>query len=220
LTQVRPPIFTDKEYSVRCFRSSYLASNSYVLECSEHIYVVDSGYNDDSLIEYLESINKPVLAVLLTHGHFDHAGTASELVSRFCCPVFVLEDEKRTLKQNNFLLKALQQKPQFLMPTCDFVKDGFKFDGFEFRSCPGHTPGSALISFRNLVFTGDSVYAKGLNLVSLPGEDEITLRRSLNSHRGLLMHSFAVFPGHGLSTSGEKLFKENIQLSSFLAEEL
>jgi len=219
LTLVRPPIYTNNEYSVRCFRSSYLRSNAYVLESNQGVYVVDSGYCDNLLIEYLASNAKPVSAVLLTHGHFDHAGTANEIANRFGCPVFVLDEEKRTMRQNNFLLKALQQEPQFVMPTCSYVKDGFQINGFKFHRCPGHTPGSALISFQNLVFTGDSVYADCLNFVSLPGEDETTLRRSLNSHRGLLMHSAAIFPGHGSATDGEKLFRENIELNSFLAGE-
>ncbi len=40
---------------------------------------------------------KPV-AVLLTHGHFDHATGAADLAKEFSIPVYAFETEKETLE--------------------------------------------------------------------------------------------------------------------------
>jgi glyoxylase-like metal-dependent hydrolase (beta-lactamase superfamily II) len=209
-------VYSNNEYTILAFRSSYLKSNSYVVEVGQTVFVVDTGFNDEDLLEYLTEKHKSVAAVFLTHAHFDHAGTANAIAKKFSTPVFLMESDERILKQNNFLLKALGQPPDFVMPKCEYVQDGFVFSGFQFHSCPGHTPGSAFITFRNVVFTGDSVYADGISLVSLPGENESALQASLNRHKNLLLQSTSVFPGHGSFCSGPDLFEKNKQLISFL----
>jgi hydroxyacylglutathione hydrolase len=211
-----PLVYSNNEYTIFAFRSSYLKSNSYVVEVGQTVFVVDTGFNDEDLLEYLTEKHKSVAAVFLTHAHFDHAGTANAIAEKFSTPVFLMESDERILKQNNFLLKALGQPPDFVMPKCEYVQDGFVFSGFQFHSCPGHTPGSAFITFRNVVFTGDSVYADGISLVSLPGENESALQASLNRHKNLLLQSTSVFPGHGSFCSGPDLFEKNSQLISFL----
>lgn len=211
-------MFANDDYLVHNFRSSYLGSNSYVIEIQDFLYVVDTGYNDEKLLEYLQENGKPLDAVFLTHAHFDHAGTASAIAEKFRAPVFVLNEDRGTLRQNNFLLKALGQRPEFKTPDCHFVDGGFQFKDFQIHGCPGHTPGSALVTFRDLIFTGDSVYSDCISLVSLPGENETTLRNSLHSHEELLKGSAAIFPGHGPFTNGERLFQENAQLINFLSE--
>jgi hydroxyacylglutathione hydrolase len=218
LIDIRPPIFANDDYVIHKFRSSYLGSNSYVIEIPEFLYVVDTGYNDEKLIEYLQENDKPLDAVFLTHAHFDHAGTARAIAEKFHAPVFVIKEDRGTLRQNNFLLKALGQRPDFRTPDCQFVDGGFQFKEFQFHGCPGHTPGSALLTFRDLTFTGDSVYSDCISLVSLPGENEIALRNSLLSYKELLKGSTAIFPGHGSFTNGERLFQENSQLNKFLSE--
>ena len=215
---VQHPIFGDDDYLVHNFRSSYLGSNSYVVEIEDLLFVVDTGYKNESLIEFLMKNDKPVDSVFLTHAHFDHAGTAKELSEGFHVPVFVMGDDQGTLRQNNFLLKALGQTPDFKTPDCDFVDSGFQYKGFQIHGCPGHTPGSALVTFRDLIFTGDSVYSDCISLVNLPGENETILRNSLKIHSELLKGSVGIFPGHGSFTNGEKLFRENTQLNKFLSE--
>lgn len=218
MIDTRFPIFANDDYLIHNFRSSYLGSNSYIVEIQDLLYVVDTGYNNEKLIEFLQENDKPLDAVFLTHAHFDHAGTAKEISERFHAPIFVIRDDRGTLRQNNFLLKALGQLPDFKTPDCDFVDGGFQYEEFQIHSCPGHTPGSALITFRDLIFTGDSVYSDCISLVSLPGENETTLRNSLHSHSELLKDSAGIFPGHGSFTNGERLFRENTQLNNFLSE--
>lgn len=209
-------MYSNSEYTILNFRSSYLKSNSYVVEVGKTVFVVDTGFNDEVLLGYLTEKHKSVAAVFLTHAHFDHAGTADAIAKEFSAPVFLMKDDERILKQNNFLLKALGQPPDFVMPKCEYVQDGFIFSDFQFHSCPGHTPGSAFITFRNTVFTGDSVYADGISLVSLPGENESALQASLIRHKNLLMQSALIFPGHGSFCSGTDVFEKNIPLINFL----
>ncbi len=171
MTKKSPLRITFDDFSVLIFESSYLRSNSYVVLHNDKTFVVDTGYQNSQLLDFLADQKNKVSSVFLTHAHFDHSGTAREIQINFNCPVYVLEQERKILKQNNFLLNALNQPPDFSQPECSFVDNGFSRDGFAFQHCPGHTPGSAFVTFKDVVFTGDSVYAKSISLVDLPGEN-------------------------------------------------
>ncbi len=211
-----PLRITFDDFSVLSFESSYLRSNSYLVIHNDETFVVDTGYQNSQLLDYLADYKCKVSAVFLTHAHFDHSGTAKEIQMNFNCPVYVLEQERKILKQNNFLLNALNQSPNFSQPECSFVEHGFTRNGFEFQHCPGHTPGSALITFKDVVFTGDSVYAKSISLVDLPGENSQQLKESLNINLELLVRSQSLFPGHGGAVAGKDLLAINKQLVAFI----
>ena len=46
--------------------------NTYYLEGEQHLIVVDPGSHWEAIRKTIETINKPVCAILLTHTHYDH----------------------------------------------------------------------------------------------------------------------------------------------------
>ena len=58
-------------------------TNTYILENDNKIIVVDPACKVDKLFPYLNG--KELLAVLLTHGHFDHIKTCDDLYKMFKC---------------------------------------------------------------------------------------------------------------------------------------
>ncbi|MEE0950462.1 MAG: MBL fold metallo-hydrolase, partial [Streptococcus equinus] len=46
--------------------------NTYLLVNDQAIIVVDPGSDTDKIKEKIQSLNKPVAAILLTHAHYDH----------------------------------------------------------------------------------------------------------------------------------------------------
>lgn len=213
-------MYNDQQYRVFRFCSSHLRANAYVVESksTQSLFVVDTGKNDRCLLNFLEQSQLEVMAVFLTHGHFDHAGTAHSIASNYQCPVFMSEDDSRTLKRNNFLLRGIGQSPDFREPACTLVSGTFTLHGFTFHPSPGHTPGSVLISLGSLLFTGDTVYRRGVGAGQLPGENLAMLRSSIRTHHELLEQSQLILPGHGECIAGHNLFETNLELTAFIEE--
>lgn len=77
--------------------------NLYLLRHDNGWVVVDTGMNTAQSREVWEQVfaqvfaGQPVLAVICTHYHSDHAGVAGWLAERFRCPVYMTAAEYRSL---------------------------------------------------------------------------------------------------------------------------
>ena len=69
----------------------YFAANT---ETKEAI-IIDPGAAADYLIEQIEKEGLRPVAVLLTHGHFDHATAAADVASHFGVQIYAHELKKR-----------------------------------------------------------------------------------------------------------------------------
>ena len=70
----------------------------YLVRSESSFVLVDAGWANDgpaikAAAEGLFGVGVPAAAILLTHCHPDHSGSARELAQRWDCPVFVHDDE-------------------------------------------------------------------------------------------------------------------------------
>ncbi len=172
--------------------------------------VIDPGDDGEKIWETLEKEGLSPRAVLLTHGHWDHAGAAGEITRRGI-PLYLhradlplveswtpeaLEGEVRFLEEGPFLLPLPGGKDLF----CGRV-----------IFSPGHTPGSVCLYFHRpergegLLFTGDTLFRGSVGRTDFPGGSAGDLAASLARLR-LLPSGTEVYPGHGEPTTiGEEL---------------
>lgn len=207
--------------------SGVFSSNSYFCEIggSGDGFLIDPGLDGAAIDEILVSRNLTPSVIFCTHGHFDHTGSALFFQEKYGCQVFLNRYDKKTTKSSNFLLMLLKIKIKITNADFTLVDSGFEynFDGIclRFRSAPGHTPGSCILEFGNVWFTGDTIYAKGVGLSGLPGEDKEMLRCSiLQLWDEMREHDRLICPGHGVSSDGLKISHSNTQLLDFLRGEL
>ena len=85
-----------------------------------------------------------------------------------------------------------------------------------FHPMPGHTPGSCAIEHSNSLFTGDTLYSRGVGLSSLPGESADLLRQSILAIWDQFGENTIVRPGHGESAAFGWVKKNNSALLKFL----
>ena len=85
-----------------------------------------------------------------------------------------------------------------------------------FLHTPGHTPGSGMIAWNDNLFTGDSLYAHGVGLSDLPGEDHGQLRASLQAVWDEIGETTIIHPGHGPSARFSEVRRDNVALAKFL----
>ena len=198
-------------------------SNTYLLATGQgsDCVVIDPGLDRDAIAKDLAECGWRPKAVLCTHGHFDHVGSAAWLQASFDVPVHLLGSDLKLARMSNFMLAAFKLEQRITLPRFEAQQDGAAVACgplcLRFHALPGHTPGSAAIAVGDLLFSGDSLYARRTALSRLPGEDHALLRASLNGLFGWVDSSVRVLPGHGGSATIADIRAHNEELRAFLA---
>lgn len=196
-------------------------ANSYIVaaDVPGGAVLVDTGLAAEPIDAALQNLGLAPAYVFCTHGHFDHVGSASFFQKKYGAPVYLHRADRKTVSMCNFLLSAMKLPDRIASPEFTFIEHGFSITLgnklLRYRSTPGHTPGSCAIGFGNALFTGDTLYARGVGLSKLPGERPDELRRSIlelwNDLEDVIVH-----PGHGRSAPGAEIMRSNLELLAFL----
>lgn len=199
-----------------------LETNCYIVAFDGVGYVIDPGDDGTYIAEVLQKKNITPRAILLTHGHFDHALAAFEVSVAFDIPTLVSKFDMP-------ILRRMQETAQHFLgyPVTDPVPQSIRYfeesKDFETQwhlqvvSTPGHTPGSVSLVFDGypMVFTGDTLFADGLvGSTSHAYSDAKQLQTSLRT-LSLLPDETIVFSGHGDETNIQEA-KRQLSKKGFL----
>lgn len=197
-------------------------SNAYLCATPQGDFVIDPGLDPETIDSAVRSLGLNPRYVFCTHGHFDHIGGAAHFQKTYGADVFVHSADTKLMKSGNFMLMVLKIDQRITLPEPIFLSGEAPFEVagglVTYRPTPGHTPGSCLISFGEHVFSGDTLYARGVGLSSLPGENLAQLRRSLRALWDVLPHEALIHPGHGPSARFGAIKTGNQPLLDFLAQ--
>lgn len=176
------------------------ATNTYLLEIDDECLLIDPACKIDKLIPYLE--NKKLLAVLLTHGHFDHIKACDDLYKQYHCPIYLNDLDIELTKDNSQgRVFGLMNVPTISVPTVN-IKEGKNSIGpfeFEVIYTPGHTEGSVCYKFKDCIFTGDTLFKGSAGRTDLKGGNNSKLKNSLRIFKD--MEDLIVYPGHDESST-------------------
>ena len=200
-------------------------SNAYV--CASRTpgegFVIDPGLDPEKIDKAAQGLGLTIRQVFCTHGHFDHIGGASHFQREYGAEVFLHGADQKVMKTGNFLLMVLKIEQRIVLPEVTFVDPALPGpmaggERLTFHPVPGHTPGSCFIQFGGQMFTGDSLYAQGVGLSDLPGENHGLLRKSLLGLWDQIPGDRLVHPGHGPSATFDTIRTTNRRLLDFLAD--
>jgi glyoxylase-like metal-dependent hydrolase (beta-lactamase superfamily II) len=203
--------------------SGEFPSNAYLCGIGDdRCILIDGGLDPFAIDAVVQELALMPTAVFCTHGHFDHAGSAAHFQNTYGCPVYLHGADLKLLKASNFLLMAFKLASRIEQPTeIIAVVSGQSVDvagrhALTFRGAPGHTLGSCVLEFGNALFTGDTIYTRGVGLSHLPGEQPEILKQSILALWPMLTMDRVVYPGHGGCATGADVRGNNRALLEFL----
>ncbi len=193
-------MMTVKEFQVGVVVTNcFLACNS---ETKETL-IIDPGDQAQMLVDYIEDNGCHPVAVLLTHGHFDHCMAAEELAGRYGVSVYVHESDKETMENpahncSGMIGKRLAfHADRYFHGEQDHLSiAGFEIDVFH---TPGHTPGGVCfyVKSEHILFSGDTLFCESVGRTDFPGGSMSQIVRSIREKLLLLPNDTKVLPGHG-----------------------
>ncbi len=179
--------------------------NASIIYCSNtnKCAIVDPGGDIEILLEIAKNNNLIPEKILLTHGHIDHAGGATELSE-----ILKVEIHGPHI-EDKFLLDELQKQGEmFGLPSKDCKPDVWLDEGdivelgdekLDVYFCPGHTPGHIIFynEANKLALVGDVLFNGSIGRTDLPGGNHDQLINSVKEKLWPLGKDIEFIPGHG-----------------------
>lgn len=183
--------------------------------------IIDPGADAEGIKDTLREAKMQPVAILLTHGHFDHVGAVKNLVTEFHIPVYAGEAEKEVLDDLEKILpgpfyRTEKKRDLYLLSVDRYLADGelLEIAGMYFTciATPGHTIGgmSYFMPVETCVFCGDTLFLENVGNTRFPTGDEETLYQSIREKLYTLPDATRVFPGHGPATNIEYEKRYNV----------
>lgn len=194
-----------------------LGENCYLVWEDRNAWIIDPGTDAEEIVAEVAARQLTPVAIVLTHGHFDHVGALDALLKQWPSLPVVLRAEEWDWAFSH----PYNQYPPFYMhqqkPATLVAADATYSCGGLTASLlhtPGHTPGSMCIRFERdneapLCFTGDTLFQGSVGRTDLPGGSFIALRRSLDTLAQVLPPETTILSGHGEASTMEWELKYN-----------
>ncbi|MCQ2422443.1 MAG: MBL fold metallo-hydrolase [Lachnospiraceae bacterium] len=191
-----------------------LLTNCYLVGNPEtkELIIFDPGADAKSIKQAVKELGMKPVAIMLTHGHFDHIAAVRNLKTEYGIPVVAGEEEKELLTNLGYVLpEAFRENypnPEMLLLTPDWFAQHEELVNLAglFITClhtPGHTEGSYSYFFpaENMVIAGDTLFMESIGRTDFPTGDNDTLLKSVREVLYELPDSTTVLPGHGPATN-------------------
>lgn len=181
-------------------------TNCYILKNAYGDFIIDPGENSTSWV--LENINNP-LAILNTHGHFDHIWCNAELKENLNIPLLCPKEDSFMLKSDCFELGLSPKAPDIEVENNEVfyfnakgLVDSSILDSIkvEYMFFPGHTPGCSMIKIGDFIFSGDFMFKRSIGRSDFPYSSDDLMQDSLRRF-GEIPYDMVLYPGHGESTT-------------------
>ena len=175
--------------------------------------LIDPGEESTRLLAAIEASGCTLVALLATHGHFDHVGAAAAIQQVHDLPLRCHQDDLLLVDE----MPEIQQAYGFAssdVPRC--LPDLHGGDTIPFaggtigvRHVPGHSPGQLMFvlpepqggSGAGCAIVGDCLFAGSVGRTDLPGGDFATLEKSIRECVYTLPDETIVISGHGPDTT-------------------
>ena len=170
-------------------------TNCYIVTIDNKDFIIDPGMNATAWV--LNNTTNPV-AILNTHGHYDHVWSNAELKEKLKIPIYIHKDDAFMLQNCVLGQNPPKSKADFLVNDDELLTiNGIKV---QYRHFAGHTPGNSIIEIEDVWFSGDFLFQQSIGRWDFPFSSGEAMAKSLEKAMKI-NDDFTVYPGHGMSTT-------------------
>ncbi len=205
-----------KKIEIRTVMVSEAYTNCYLVKNTEsgEGFIVDPGDDETKINAHIARMEMKPVAILLTHGHFDHMGAAQAIKDRYHIPIYASKEEEKTLLDTKWNLTFYHYETPITLHADRYLSDGEIFTAaditMKFILTPGHTPGSGCfyLEENHLLFSGDTLFCASRGRTDFPGGSEAQIIKSIREKLLVLPEETDVLPGHMEQTTigAEKIY--------------
>ncbi|HEH3987531.1 TPA: MBL fold metallo-hydrolase [Campylobacter jejuni] len=183
-------------------------TNCYILFTPKGEFIIDPG--TDALLFIKKHVKNP-LAILNTHGHYDHIWDNAKVKKEYNIPIYIHKNDAFML-HDDFNQGYDSSDADFLVDNEDILN--ICGVDFKFHFLPGHTPGCTMIEIvgKNIMFSGDFLFYRSIGRWDFPYSDANLMKQSLEKVM-TYKEDFKLLPGHRQETT---LKEEQVHLPSWL----
>jgi len=205
---------TDKEAPgsampiIACVTVGDFQENCYLYACPQtrHAVIIDPGDEAERILQRIQELALIPQYIINTHGHIDHICAIDAVSAVYPVPLAIHPDDvamytdERSAKLFGRQAPLVKRTPDMLLKEGDHLSFGTL--AFEVLHTPGHTPGGiCLVGRPYCVFSGDTLFNRGIGRTDLQGGNYQQLITSIREKLYALDDDLVVFPGHGAPTT-------------------
>ena len=185
-----------------------IQTNCFIIskKAKEAVLFDPGGPEAVQLTRKLKATGVEIKHVLVTHGHFDHLGWATDVQKEVeGAKVYLHEAEKECYEEFQDILPQLGYTSVELREPDVWITEGqtIHASGLKFRvlHTPGHSPGSVTYILDGDAYVGDCIFKGSIGRVDLPFANPEDMKKSLLRLMNELSPAIQLYPGHGEFTS-------------------
>ena len=183
-----------------------LETNCYLIWAENGVgIIVDPADEADRILDEASSLGLSIVAVVLTHVHFDHMLAAEAVCRETGAHLYVGAGDEDALGDPIRNLSGwFSPENKVTLPTDRLLHEGdvltFGEESFSVLETPGHTPGCICLLSGNTLISGDTLFRNSIGRLDFPGGDTNAMIASLKRLIAL-PEDTQVYSGHGPSTT-------------------
>ncbi len=193
---------------VACVTVGELEENCYLYACPEtrEAVIIDPGDEPERILEAIQQLQLVPKYIINTHGHFDHIRAIDAVSEVYPVPLAIhsadvpMYTDASVAELYGYPSPLVKRQPDILLNEGDRISFGSL--ALEVICTPGHTPGGVcLVNNPYCVFSGDTLFQRGIGRTDLPGGNYEQIITSIREKLYTLDDDLVVFPGHGEPTT-------------------
>lgn len=183
----------------------------------KEVVAFDLGQTNDSFKRYLEKHQLTLVAVFLTHGHFDHIRYINKIDDDI--PIYIHESDVELISDvykncsKDFDFAFSYDKSVIPLKDLEIIEiKGYKI---QIINTPFHTQGSSLYLINeSALISGDTLFKSVIGRSDLPTSSRRTINSSLKKIIDIYQKygDMNVYVGHGENTTLKREIERNIYL--------